>query len=94
MSESNYDHDPESKIKAAKKSHDDIDAAICQHVSDLGIDGIVTGWNIVASIASIDGETEFDGMYSSQSNGLSKWSLIGLLRMALKGAEEDGYIVE
>jgi hypothetical protein len=80
----------ESKFEAAKASHDAIDKAICQHISDLGIEGLTTGWTIVASIASVEGDHELDGMYSSQSNGLSKWALVGLLTVALESAKTEG----
>lgn len=82
----------EEKLKAVKKSHNEIDNAISQHVADLGIEGFVTGWTLTASIASVDSDVEYDGLYSTQSDGLNKWHQIGLLNMALKGATEEGYI--
>ena len=82
----------DEQIKAVKASHNAIDEAVSRHCADLGIEGFVTGWTLTASIASVDAEVEYDGLYSTQSDGLNKWHLIGLLNMALKGATEDGYV--
>lgn len=88
------DDETTQQARKAKQSHDEIENAICQHIADIGIEGIVTGWTISASIAMMEGESEFDGMYTTQSNAMSKWQLIGLLVMALRGAQEDGYVID
>lgn len=86
--------DEEAAIDARKKSHDAIDDAIRQHLSDLDIPGICTGWVVVTSISAMEEEDEFDMMYSTQSDGLTKWAQVGLLTMSLDGAKRDGYMVD
>lgn len=81
-------------LEALKASHDAIDKAICEHIAELEIDGLVTGWTVVASIASVEGDHELDGLYSSQSNGLSKWALVGLLTVALESAKTEGLYLD
>lgn len=81
-------------FKEIRASHDLIDTAIREHVEKIGIEGIITGWVLTAAITSFDEDAEeLDGLYSTQSNGLSKWPMIGMLRIALKSAEEEGFQV-
>lgn len=84
--------DSEDKVEARKKSHSAIEDAIRQHLADLEIPGILTGWTVSTSISAMEDGEEMDMMYSTQSDGLSKWALVGLLTMSLDGAKRDGYI--
>lgn len=79
-------------VDARKQSHDAIEDAVRQHITDLEIEGVVTGWVIAISIAAMDDGDEFDMMYSTHSAGLSKWAEIGLLSVTLDGAKRDGYV--
>jgi hypothetical protein len=78
------------ELKALKASHGKIEEAIQGHLSELGIDGLLTGWVLAVAVTSFDGDDDFDGLYSTQSDGLSKWTQIGMLVSALDSAKIDG----
>lgn len=80
----------EEEIKALKASHGKIDDAIREHITELGIEGLVTGWFLGAAVTTFDGEDDYDGLYATQSDGLSKWTLIGLATMVLQAAKGEG----
>lgn len=85
--------DNDDKLNAkARQSHSAIEDAARQHVADLEVRGVVTGWCIAISISAVEDGEEFDMMYSTHSDGLSKWAQVGLLTMSLDGAKRDGYI--
>lgn len=89
----NDEHEPErteeEELAALKASHGKIDDAIRDHISELGVEGLVTGWFLGASVTTFDEGEEYDGLYATQSEGLSKWTLIGLATKVLDSAKGD-----
>lgn len=86
------DEDTTAEDKALKESHNLLDDAVRGHVAAVGVEGLVTGWVLVAAVAEYTETDELDGMWSSTSDGLSKWVHVGLLDMALHNAKRDGFI--
>jgi hypothetical protein len=85
------DHE-DDLVKAAKESHAAIDDAVREHLGNVGITGIGTGWILVVAVTDFDDGDELDGMLSTNSDGLSKWSKIGLLSTALHQEQIEGYL--
>jgi hypothetical protein len=84
--------DKDNEKAILKATHSAIDDAVRSHIESVGVDGIVTGWTLTASVASVDDGEEYDGMYTTTSDGLTKWSHVGLLSVALKNAHSDGFL--
>lgn len=77
-------------MKKLKASHAAIEDAIQGHLNELEIDGLMTGWTVTVSLAHLDGDDEFDALYNTQSDGLSKWAHIGMLTSSLDSVKEYG----
>lgn len=85
----------EAEDKTLKISHAAIEDAIRHHMNALEINGILTGWVLGASITHFDEGEEYDGLYSTTSDSLSKWANIGITTMMLDSAKDvSGQIVE
>lgn len=84
--------DEQDDEKALKASHNLLDDAVRSHVSKVGVEGLVTGWVLIAAVAEYTETDELDGMWCSTSDSLSKWVHVGLLDMALHNAKRDGFI--
>jgi hypothetical protein len=91
MTAENDDEIEAELSKTAKKSHAAIDDAIRQHMTDLGITGVGTGWVLLVSITDFDETGEVDGIFDTHSDGLSKWAKTGLLSFALSQQNSEGY---
>lgn len=87
MTDDEYESDA---MKAIKTTHGKIEDAIQEHVTALQIDGVLTGWSVVVSLASVQEDDEFDALYRTQSDGLSKWAHIGMLTSALESEKTQG----
>lgn len=84
----NFEDDELKKIKA---SHRGVEDAIQLHLNDLGIHGLVTGWTLSIALASNDeAGDEIDSLYTTQSEGLSRWSHIGMLISSLDSIKDYG----
>lgn len=81
----------EDELKALKTTHNQIETAIGEHMAALELPGFLTGWIVTATITSLEEGEEFDGLYQTHSDGLTKWSHIGMLVSALDSAKEGGY---
>jgi hypothetical protein len=85
----------DAEEKALKISHAAIEDAIREHMQALEINGILTGWVLGASITHFDEGEEYDGLYSTTSDSLSKWANIGITTMLLDGAKDiSGQVVD
>lgn len=91
-SEEEHEEFEAALTKAAKDSHAAVEDAIRQHLTDCGVSGIATGWYLVAAVTDFAEGTELDGLYTTNSDGLSKWSRVGLLSVALKQEMEEDYL--
>lgn len=82
--------DENDDMKRLKASHAAIEDAVREHITELEIDGVLTGWSVVVSIASMQEDEEYDALYRTQSDGLSKWAHIGMLTSALESEKNQG----
>lgn len=80
--------------KTLKLTHDGIEDAIRSHLTALEIDGFVTGWTLGVAITHFEEGEEYDGIFATTSNSLSKWTNIGLTTMMLDSAKEVNNNVE
>lgn len=80
----------EDAIKRLKASHGAIEEALQGHMNELEIDGVLTNWVIVAAITAFEDGDELDCLYTTQSDGISKWTHIGMLTSALDSTKRDG----
>lgn len=82
----------ESIIKAARESRNVLDEAVRQHMKDVDVTGLITGWVLIAAVTDFTDEgTETDGMFATNSDGLTKWSRVGLLSVALAQETNEEY---
>lgn len=80
----------DDELRRLKASHTAIEDALQAHLNELEIEGLLTGWVLVASLTHLGGDEDYDALYSSQSDGLSKWSHIGMLMSSLETIKDYG----
>lgn len=79
---------------ALKRGHAAIEDAIRDHLRLLEVEGILTGWVVGASITHFDEGDEYDGLYSTTSESLSKWANIGIVTMMLDAAKDPSGAID